>query len=420
MQNEKIYKLHANGRSYNAAINASKGAEQLAREFQSVPETAQDYVEMIQQLRENVVEDMTVSFGLAGQTSPVIQIEQDDNAVYPRAYKHLPKVYALPPVGESKEYDLYMFCPIGHDGRHFTPEDASLIDNTQETENIKIRKNYGGVSLLNMLKRATEVPKEYTGAQMKPQKDKYFIMQESTVEKVESCTTKREEYKQNIMELRKKIKNFIEEKLGDKIRQQIGGDGFYLSGSQSFPERPNEKPSFSFSLHQSGEIDPRKESQIIDFPENPYFTTQQEFQGGEHIIIPGEDTEEGVYLKALIDAAPPSVSLYNDPDLYPEFMKENSAIAISTRTLGAAKILVYTNLGEDNNFCPPDSVPMSAGTYQWLLQDRLDGENGIIPPPAPQDVIDELARIDSALTPKKDIEDMKNAAWENSGFNFDL
>ncbi|PCJ99126.1 MAG: hypothetical protein COA45_06705 [Zetaproteobacteria bacterium] len=373
---------------------------------------------------------------LTGLSHPVTEVKEQDQG-YPRAYDLFPVVYENSYKHDSAsdnapegQPDLYMFCPVGHDGDHFIPKDARLITDENEKEFISNTLFAGGwstpFSYFTLNPRGVETPDTYVAPKKNPDDLKHghqsqcFIAQGLTLELVEDYNQRTEQYNAGIHTVLKEIEHITSVELNDQFQAQLpAGEGYYMNSSTMTND--DGKAQYSISIRNNGNIDTMSAGQPLEIKSNDFFIAEQT-DYSEHKITPNTATKQGQALAKTMDNVPEKPSLTDYPDLVADMpFKENKIDTLLNvngntpriDTFDGHIILKYNTDDTTNTyFCPPDALPVPTEVFQWLQEDRADRQMGIRPPPQPEELKDDIL----ALTP----DDRLNGPDQDDDNNFGI
>jgi hypothetical protein len=187
------------------------------------------------------------------------------------------------------------------------------------------------------------------------------------------------------------------------------GETLYINSSFGYGGHHGRGVEFNISVRQSGKVNIMAGGQTVRLQESPYFHATPK-EGGEYTITPRTDTPEGARIAAAFKTIPQKTFIQDYPELQANFVPVSDQISKMLgsdqpfpriHNLSGFPFLVYNaKIKEKINFCPPDAVPVSTALYEWLKSDEGDINMGILPPPRPQQITNELAQIEKfALSP---------------------
>ena len=416
MQEHVIYKLEHNGIAYNAVQSVHQSVVQMARDFERAaqkPTRKSIETELVKRISDSELIEHS------GLSSPVIEVNEKIQN-YPRAYNVVPQVYQTnykykdatdnSPDGKP---ELYMFCPIGHDGDHFVPQDARLIDDEKE------EKFIGGVlfaggwntpsSYFTLNKRGVDVPNDYDPPEENTEHfytshlSQCFIAQGLTLDFIEDYNERSEKHDASVKNVVDELQRITSEELQEQFNVQIPqGEGYYMNSSVH-SNAPNE---YHISIRRNGDIDAMSAGQPLEIKSNNFFIAE-ETNSSEYRVIANTATNEGKKLNTLLNSVPEKPSLAEYPDLVGDMpFKENEFDSLlgvngnipSLDTFEGHFLLRYnTDDITNTEFCPPDAVPVPSEVFHWLRADREDRQMGVTPPPQPEALKDDIRALASVI-----------------------
>ncbi len=420
MSDSKLYKLKPEGTSYNAAYQMQQGIRDAMRDLQrNLPsdfsrEHLMQKVEEALSKLDNAVVDKT------GLSSPVVQVKNDVQS-HPRAYSHTPKIFVTqfkprgaPDNSDKGKHDLYMYCPVGYNGEHFTPDDARLIDDPKEEQVIGNMLFAGGhtqpAELYSPKQHGVETPQDYQPIMEQGQyighEKLCFIAQGATLDIVEDYEQRLQEFRAHAEKVLGEISRIVNEELSDTLLSQTGeGEGFYINTRYNMRENEQGEIEFHISPRRNGQDHTINAGQPLELQDNDFFTVEE--GTGEYRVIPNTETKQGRGLSALMSAMPASPHFSDYPELVADlpFTPTNADRLLGTNghvprldEFEGHKILIYSTDDEEScDFTPPDAVYLPATIINWLREDRGDMEMGVAPPPQPEELKQEIMELNTEI-----------------------
>jgi hypothetical protein len=410
----KVYKLQ--GKSLSAAKKLEKLASAAYRaDKYDINGKNLAQIQREQSARSAVItgqllKDAPAVMKAAGLDQPAIVVQNKPGA-HPRAYETYPAIYST--VAKNPAY--YMYVPVGHDGKHFTPPGGKLLDGKQASAIGNYLFAGGWIDnppLLYRPDRGAPLPAKYRAPKTKAKnadddgtRQKIFIASGRSLHVVQDYIAAKARYDKSVKEAFDAVKAAVEG-LKDEIAPHLPeGETFYANQSMSEGRSrldeglPAIKPQFTISVRRGGKINIMEGGKpVTDVPalkENKYFRITGQ-KHGDDIIEARTDTPEGMVLHKKLDAVSavrPSLGAYwqlrnpTAPPVKDEFAKaigvDNAAPRLESK--GGVHYLIYRVGKEGVDHCqPPDAIPVSEAEYLWSKADDEDRERGILPPPPPK------------------------------------
>ncbi len=421
MQTDKIFKLDPEGESYRAVIEFQNSMSALRAEFQSKvsmesglsDDMKAEIVERSKAIHADINEKM-------GFLHPVTQVKDNELQAYPRAYEHVPTVFANQYSVEGDDgahqdvVEFYMFSPVGYDGDFFEPDDARLIEDEKEIKGVEAQLFAGGwlnpAVVISANAQGVEVPKDYSPLADADKKDALphykvcFVAQGETLDILQDFDQRNAEYGHATQAVIDHVNSAIQNDLAPEFNRQIEeGEDFYVNWSYGQSRDDKNKTHFDISVRQGGKVNGMAAGQPLIVGNNDIFLVSAKEGRGEYQISPNEDTPQGQELKALMDAVPTKPSLSDYPELvadmpfepaqFDEMLGVNGSVPQEWEFQGHRVLTYNSDEADYDAFCPPDAQPLPSALYKWVKNDEEDERMGISPPPAPDALLDDVLHL---------------------------
>lgn len=422
----KIYKLDPDGALYKGLLSMGSEIIQIKHDFQK-----QAMGENLPAIKDHVLDDALKTFKnqkkqSLGLDHTVIAVKNDNPQSYPRAYEHKPVIYGVSNVKKSADdgamknhIDLYLYAPIGYDGDYFIPDGARLIDDEKERELVDGMLFAGGwsdpLTFFNRSPVGVDVPDDYIAFEAgdTPKHDAHaklcFFVQGETAEIIDDYKDRLALYDQKTGDVMRRVKSIVENDLRPILMPKVEGDsGYYVNMSLNDQD-------MKISVRRNGSNEFMMAGQPIDLDDNDFFTVSAAGHSHEYNISPNLKTKQGRELADAFAAIPLRPSLSDYDMLLADFPIEEKQFDAMfgidghvpmLREMQGYDVLVYnTDDTAGNSFCPHGCLQLPPSIFFWLDEDRVDLETGILPPPAPKVLIDELrdlaAKSDNGFDPER-------------------
>lgn len=338
---------------------------------------------------------------LTGLTSPAVQVSHEKDSL-PRAYREFPDIFSSP--GEPPRY--FMYVPVDYNGNHFTPPDGVQLtrEQAEKVDDLLFAGGWlGNAPLVNRPKAGVETPADYDPLQnsflRRAQKDRHtqrtFIAGGESLAAVEDYEKRTAAWRAAAEKAREAIQVIAEAEFPQLLEALPEGEGLRASVGYSYGGNLNGKTQMMLSVRQEGNVDFMAGGKPVALQDNDAYTLTKRY-GGEYTVEPRRDTEAGKQLAAIMDAIPKTPSLGDYPQLRGDFTFYPNPIEAAfsmngttphVRKFGSSTVLVYnTDVTETGNFTPPGATPLPLKAYKWLEADERDRNQGITPPPMPQEL----------------------------------
>ncbi len=422
MRESLIYKLDYNGKSYRFVMAVHRAILKMAKDFRAVSqkfskiEIEKELAQQISKLDRDIIDNSGLSF-------PVIEVIENIQS-YPRAYQLFPKVYVNGTEFRysrdnypKNEAELYMDCPVGYNGKYFIPSDARLIDDEKEKlyiSNLLFGAYSSSPSFFSPVKRGVALPDDYICCDNNDMQQIYdghywkcYLALGDSLEMVKDYKRRMDTYSKAINELVTELRRIIDEEINEQFISQIEvGNGYYMNFSAS---QNNGEKNITISVRKDDKINFMNNGQVLEIKNNDFFIVGEE-KAGEYRINPNRNTKSGRELAKYFDNVilRPCLSDYPElmanmkftPRMFDRKLGINGQIPLLRELEGNFVFIYNTDNLEYSEYTPPDSIEIPAHICRWLIADEEDIELGIIPPPQPEglknDVIDLFRKMDNS------------------------
>lgn len=336
-----------------------------------------------------------------GLGSPVVQVVTFAEGL-PRAYLEWPDIYVAD-LGDGRE-KLYMYSPVAYNGEHFVPEGARELEQP-EADQVGQFLFAGGwntpASVFFKARRGTETPGDFDPERHSHREEfsqpgrvhKSFLALGRSLELLDDYRFRKAQWEEACQTLNDEISRIVAVELAEMLVPQLAaGDSYRAQGSWRYGGNLGERTKFLMSARAEGNINFLDAGKSLKIEDNVWFTATPSF-GGDYIVEPNTETEEGRELQRLFEAVPPVPSLGDYPELRAAYrltegefdhLTGTSNTVPSLHQIGDRQVLLYEADADDETlFCPPDAELIDTALYIWLVKDGEDRRMGILPPPFP-------------------------------------
>lgn len=400
-------------------IAVNKAAqEKMSKQTGNVGETRDDWARFYATLHETLRAEQPDVLQSTGLLSPATVVYKGRDTL-PRAYTEYPQIFSSP----ERNPRFFMYCPIDYKGQHFSPPGARLVKD-KEIDHIGTLLFAGGwlgnAPIFIFEKAGTATPADYKPPRPGKARDEFdrarrqntqvcFIAAGRSLQIVQGIADFDKTFSQRCDKLLKTIKAAVKKQFPELLKGLPQGETLYINTSYGYGGHHGRGVEFNISVRQSGKVNMMSGGQTVRLLESPYFHATPK-EGGEYTITPRTDTPEGARIATAFKTIPQKTFVQDYPELQANFVPVSDKISKALgsdqpfpriHNLSGLPFLVYgAKIKEKINFCPPDAVSVSTALYEWLKSDEGDINMGVLPPPRPQQITNELAQMEKfALTP---------------------
>lgn len=408
------------------ALDAAKRLEQeLRKELETVPvlqsgnmaDIGDSWDAMYKGFLARMEKEAPEVLELTGLKAPATQVFKGVQTL-PRAYVEYPAIFTSP----EKEPRYFMYAPIDYKGEHFTPADSKPVTGkaAAAVDNLLFAGGWlGNAPIVSVKKEGVATPADYvapTQSELRktfsyaPNDRVCFLPGGRSLEAVNDYRARTKEWERLI----KKACRGIEEETAKQkpaiLANLPAGEDVRISCTYSYSSGGGDKAQLLLSIRREGKDSMWNAGKSVDVPESTAYNIKRR-EGGEYIVTPRKDTEEGKKIAALIDAIPLTPGLRDYPELHANYKIKKDQIGQmlgvngtvpQVTDAGGYTVLLYNAApsSKKKSFCPPGAIPLPAEAYEWLKSNDGDRNMRVTAPPMPKEIADILAATHAAEVQK--------------------
>ncbi len=408
IENNGNVQFELKGKSLDAAKRLVAELERAVQKNQPLQSGRMDHIQeswaqFYDALTKRLSKEDPALLQATGLSSPVTQVFQGKQTL-PRAYLAYPAIFGSP----EKEPRYFMYAPVSHDGKYFTPEDAVVLTGKKAAavDNLLFAGGWlGNAPLVSMRKTGVATPADYDPAQNDRLKKQFdyagtrsqlcFIAGGESLAAVEDYRRREKEWRASLESVTGFVNALVKQQFPEMLKSLPDGEELRSGASYRYGGGLEGKTEILLSVRREGKDNIWNAGKTVRLLPNPAFNAI-EAHGGEYTLTARDDTPEGRSFKMLLDSIPLTPALSDYPVLHGNFDFEQNQIEAAlgingvvpqARDLGGKTILIYnTDDAVQSSFTPKGATPLPTAAFQWLQSDDGDRNTGATPPPMPPEI----------------------------------